>query len=261
MSDLPVPENPAPDPPRAREGTWAKPVERLSSAQVQADINLNVDGKQLAGPMRGFGQMWQKTYKIRLSGAQASPEQIVQTWKENFGDFWPRKNRFYGAAGAIQAGDVAVLNLAGPYGIMAPGGKGLVSTGVLVIYSDEESFSFMTPEGHIFAGMITFSAYEEDQGVWAQIQALIRANDPLYEIGARIGIIHQMEDEHWHAVLTNLAQRFGVQGTVVQGNVVVDPRLVWSQSGNIRHNAAIHTGIYLALSPFRWLKGLFRRKG
>jgi len=47
---------------------------------------------------------------------------------------------------------------------MAPGGKGLVSTGVLVIYEDEESFSFMTPEGHIFAGMITFSSYEDEQG-------------------------------------------------------------------------------------------------
>jgi len=260
MSDLPVSENPPTDSPRPIEGAWAKPVERLSSAQVQADINLNVDGKQLAGPLRGFGQMWQKTYKIRLSGATVTPQQIVQTWKENFGDFWPKKNRFYSAGASIQAGEVAVLNLAGPYGIMAPGNKGLVSTGVLVIYSDEESFSFMTPEGHIFAGMITFSAYEQDQGVWAQIQALIRANDPLYEIGARMGIIHKMEDEHWHAVLQNLALRFGVQGTVVQGNVLVDPRLVWNQSGNIRHNAAIHTGIYLALTPFRWLGGLFRRK-
>ncbi len=260
MSNLPVTDNPASDIPRPREGDWAKPVEHLSAAQVQADINLNVDGKHLAGPLRGFGQMWQKTYKIRFSGAQVTPQQIVQTWKEHFGDFWPKKNRFYSAGSSIQAGEVAVLNLAGPYGIMAPGGRGLVSTGVLVIYADEESFSFMTPEGHIFAGMITFSAYEEDQGVWAQIQALIRANDPLYEIGARMGIIHKMEDEHWHAVLQNLALRFGVQGTVVQGNVLVDPRLIWKESGNIRHNAAIHTGIYLALTPFRWLGGLFKRK-
>jgi hypothetical protein len=143
---------------------------------------------------------------------------------------------------------------------MAPGGRGLVSTGILVIYSDEESFSFMTPEGHIFAGMITFSAYEEEDSAWAQIQALIRANDPLYELGARVGLIHKMEDEHWHSVLKNLALRFGVQGTVAQSNVLVDPRLVWNQSGNIRHNAAIHTGIYLALTPFRWLGGLFKRK-
>jgi hypothetical protein len=141
---------------------------------------------------------------------------------------------------------------------MAPGGKGLVSTGVLVIYEDEESFSFMTPEGHIFAGMITFSSYEDEQGVWAQIQALIRANDPLYEMGARIGVVHKMEDEHWHFVLKSLATRFEAQGSVEQNNVLVDPRLIWNQSGNIRHNAAIHTGIYLALTPFRWLRNLFK---
>ena len=260
MTSTPPTQSTEPSPSQpSKEGAWAKPVDRLNTSQVQTDVNL-ADGKQLAGPLRGFGQMWQKTYKIRLSGAGVSPQQIIQVWKEKFGDFWPKKNRFYGTGSAIQAGDAAVLNLAGPYGLMAPGGKGLVSTGVLVIYSDEESFSFMTPEGHIFAGMITFSASEEDDSAQAQIQALIRANDPLYEIGARIGLVHKMEDEHWHTVLRNLALHFGVQGLVKQENVIIDPRLVWRQAGNLRQNAAIHTGIYLALSPVRWVAGLFRRK-
>jgi hypothetical protein len=258
MTDPNAPKLPDDMSARPREGSWAKPVERLSSAQVQADINLNVEGKKLAGPLRGFGQMWQKTYKIRLNGIHVTPVQLVKEWKEKFGSFWAKKNRIYTQSAAIQAGEVAVLNLAGPYGIMAPGGKGLVSTGVLVIYEDEESFSFMTPEGHIFAGMITFSAFEED-GVWAQIQVLVRANDPLYELGARIGLIHKMEDEHWHTVLSNLAGHFGAQGKVEQTDVLVDPRLMWSESGNIRHNAAIHTGIYLAMSPFRWLGSFLRR--
>lgn len=243
-----------------REGTWARPVDHLEARQIAADININVDGKKLTGPLRGFGQLWQKTYHIRLSGAQVTPQQVIQVWKENFGKFWPKENRFYSAGASIQAGEVAVLNLAGPYGIQAPGGKGLVSTGVLVIYTDEESFSFMTPEGHIFGGLITFSAFEEEECVQAQIQALIRANDPLYEIGARLGVVHQMEDEHWHTVLKNLAFHFGVRGEATQKNQLVDPRLQWSQAGNIRHNAAISTGIYLALSPFRWLAGLFRRR-
>ena len=54
----------------------------------------------------------------------------------------------------MKPGEVALLNLA------VPGGMTL-STGVRVIYADEESFSFMTPEGHMFAGMITFSAYDD----------------------------------------------------------------------------------------------------
>jgi hypothetical protein len=117
----------------------------------------------------------------------------------------------------------------------------------------------MTPDGHIFGGMITFSADVEDDETVAQIQALIRANDPLYELGARVGLVHKMEDEHWHTVLLNLTRHFGVQGTVTQTNVIVDPRMQWSQFNNLRHNAAIHTGIYLALAPFRWVGGLFRR--
>jgi hypothetical protein len=268
MSDNPQPENQTIEEPRSlREGQWALPVEHLHSKDVKADMNVNVDGKQLAGPLRGFGQMWQKTYRIRFSGAEITPQEIIQVWKDNFGRFWPRANRFFSAGTSIQAGEVAVLNLAGPYGLRAPGGKGLVSTGVLVIYTDDESFSFMTPEGHIFGGMITFSAAEDisaDEtdggGVSAQIQALVRANDPLYELGARVGVVHSMEDAHWKAVLENLAAHFGAQGEVTQENKIIDPGLQWKQAGNIRHNAAIHTGIYLAFTPFRWLAGLFRRK-
>ena len=48
--------------------------------------------------------------------------------------------------------------MAGPGGMTAPGGGPLISTGVMVIFADDESFSFMTPQGHMFAGMITFSA-------------------------------------------------------------------------------------------------------
>ena len=252
---------PEPGPKPSREGAWAKPVDHLHADQVQAEINLNVEGKQLAGPLRGFGQLWQKTYQIRLTAAELTPQQVIKVWKANFGGFWPKKNRFFGSPASIQAGEVAVLNLAGPYGMTAPGGKGLVSTGVLVIYVDDESFSFMTPEGHIFAGMITFSAYtdEEDGAVVAQIQALIRANDPIYELGARVGLVHSMEDEHWKTVLANLALHFGVQAKATQANTLVDPGMQWSQFFNFRHNAAIHTGIYLALSPFRWVRGLFRR--
>jgi hypothetical protein len=244
----------------SREGTWAQPVKMLDASQIQADINLNVDGKQLAGPVRGFGQLWQKTYSIRLEGAEVKPEEVIKTWKENFGAYWSKKNRFYGSANAIASGEVAVLNLAGPYGLVAPGGRGLVSTGVLVIYVDDVSFSFMTPEGHIFAGMITFSSEKENDTTVAEIQALIRANDPLYEIGARIGLVHKMEDEHWHYVLNHLAAHLGVQGHVVQKNNLVDSRMQWNQIGNVRHNAAVHTGIYLALTPFRWAAGLFKKK-
>lgn len=82
----------------------------------------------------------------------------------------------------------------------------------------------------------------------------------MYEIGARIGLVHKMEDEHWHYVLNHLAAYYGVQGHVVQKNNLVDSRMRWNQIGNVRHKAAVHTGIYLALTPFRWAAGLFKNK-
>lgn len=243
--------NPAPD---EHPSPWSAPVAALHLEDVPAEaINLNVEGRRLSSLLGGFGQMWRKTYRVRLSSSDVKPTQVIQVWRENFSHFWPAGNRFYGSLAGIKPGDVALLNLAGPKGLTAPGGKPLVSTGVLVLYADEESFTFLTPEGHMFAGMITFSAFEEDCTV-AQIQVLIRANDPLYELGFRLGLMHAAEDEFWTATLRTLAAYWNIEGVVQQWNTCVDPKVQWSQAGNIWHNAAIHTAIYLMLSPFRWIR-------
>ncbi len=56
----------------------------------------------------------------------------------------------------------------------------------MVLYADEESFTFMTPQGHTFSGWITFSAYEEESCTVVQAQVLMRPNDPVYEFGYRL---------------------------------------------------------------------------
>jgi hypothetical protein len=187
-----------------------------------------------------------------------SPSEVIQVWKNNFGRFWPKGNYFYSSLGEISPGDVAVLNIAGPMGITAPGGRPVISTGVMVIYADDESFSFMTPDGHMFAAMITFSAYE-DEGTVVQIHVLIRASDPIYELGCRLGIVHKTEDAFWQQTLKNLAAHFGVEGYVQQAVTCVDPKVQWSEAKNIWHNAAVRTGIYYLMSPVRWLRNLAGR--
>ncbi|MBK6434000.1 hypothetical protein [Candidatus Amarolinea dominans] len=107
---------PAAQLPSRDAANWAKPVDGLRVGDISPEAtNLNVEGKQLSGPLAGFGQMWQKTYRIRLSGADVTPEQVIKLWKENFATFWPKGNRFFGGVG-IEPGQVAVLNLAGPAG-------------------------------------------------------------------------------------------------------------------------------------------------
>lgn len=62
-------------------------------------------------------------------------------------------------------------------------GKMKLSTGVTVLYADEESFTLMTPQGHMFSGWITFSADERDGETVARAQVLMRASDPIFELG------------------------------------------------------------------------------
>ncbi|HUF36961.1 MAG TPA: hypothetical protein VMN57_00430 [Anaerolineales bacterium] len=237
---------------QVKESGWASPVDHLHVGDVSAEaINLNVEGRKLSGVVRGFGQMWQKTYKVRLSGLEKAPEEVIETWRTHFPEFWPEGNRLFIPLTGIKPGEVGVINL------KAPGGLKL-STGIMVIFSDATSFSFMTPEGHMFAGMITFSAFEEDGDPVAQIQALIRANDPLYEMSFRAGVGHKIEDEFWKGTLANLAARFQVSNPqVTQNNILVDPRMQWKEWRNIFKNAGIRSSLYMPVVIF---KRVFRRK-
>ena len=228
---------------------WARPVSKLTVADMPAEATtFNVEGRQVVGPLQGFGQMWQKIYRVRLSGSSAKPVDVIKIWKESFSKFWPEGGDFYAPLTGLAPGEVALIHISGP-------AKTSLSTGVLVIYADEESFTFMTPQGHMFAGWITFSSYVEDGEPVAQAQLLIRANDPLWEIAFRLFASRQ-EDEFWHQTLRSLAAEFGVKGHVQQDTSLVDPRLQWSQARNIWHNAAIRSALY---TPVGIARRIFRR--
>ena len=72
---------------------WAKPVEKLKVEETYHDaVNLNVDGRKLSGLTHGFGQLWQKTYRVRLSGIEITPQDAIKSWKEPFSEFWHEGN-------------------------------------------------------------------------------------------------------------------------------------------------------------------------
>lgn len=234
---------------REVESGWAKPVEHLQVREAPHEaVNLNVHGRKLSGLTRGFGQMWQKTYRVRLSGIDIAPSQVIKEWKANFPTFWPPEANLHMPLTGIHPGEVGLINI-------STGGIKL-STGIMVVYADEESFSFMNPEGHMFSGMITFSAEQLDGTSIVQIQPLIRAHDPLWELGLRIGILHKVEDTFWRQTLTNLATHFGVENPhVTQSTTLVDSRLQWSETKNIFRNAGVHSSLMM---PIILLKRLLR---
>jgi hypothetical protein len=229
---------------------WAQYAATLKVARAPTGaLNLNVEGRRAMSPLQSFGQMWQKTFRIRMNGTQVMPTEVIKTWKELFPTFWPKWDLFYKPLTGIAPGEVTLINMLIPADI--PHGLPL-STGVLVLYADEESFTFMNPEGHMFAGWITFSAYEEDGCTVAQIEVLVRANDLVYELGFRLGA-SRSENKFWQYTLAAIAAHFGV-GEPVQAHVVcIDPRVQWSQFWNIWQNAAIRTSLYRMLTPIRWV--------
>ena len=233
---------------------WAKQGSKFTVSHVPTGaLNLNVEGRTALSPLQGFGQMWQKTYRVALKGANVKPTEVIKVWKENFPKFWPKGNRFYVPLTGIAPGEVALIKMVIPGGIP-------LSTGVLVLYADEESFTLMTPQGHTFAGWITFSAHEEDGCAVAQAQVLLRSYDPIYEFGFRFLGASKAEDAFWQYALSSLAAYFGVREEVQTRIKCVDPKVQWSEAKNIWNNSAIRTTLYAMSAPIRWVGRPFRAR-
>lgn len=224
---------------KAKISAWAKPVERITLHEVpEGAINLNVEGRRVTGPMQGFGQLWEKTFRVRLAGVNASPRDVMKAFKENFTGIQPPQNRFFPTSAGIAPGEVVLINAHTP--------AGLICTGVWVVYSDEEAFTLMTPQGHPESGWVSFSAFEDEGCTCAQVQAFARAGDPVFELGFHL--MGSREHERiWTRVLESLAALFGVPGWVRMHKTCVGPDLQWNHLQNVFYNAQVRT----MLSSFR----------
>jgi hypothetical protein len=210
-------------------------------------MNINVDGRRTSNPVEGFGRLWEKRYRLCLHDTDLDPRQIVSLWRSEFPDFWPKGNYLFPSGNAsIAPGTTALLNLTLPGGLV-------LATGLMVIYADDTSFSFMTAQGHILSGWITFRCFRKNGSTFIEVHPLFRASDTLMELGFRFGAAAQ-EDQFWHETLGNLARRLGTHGEVAQQNILVDPNIQWNRFANIRYSAAIRSTLYM---PVYLLKKCF----
>ena len=240
-----------PDPRPSRDAAhWATPVDRLSASGVSGAPVDSVTGKRVAGPLQGFGQLWQKTFTVRLDGTDLTPASVIATWKDRFPTFWPDGQRFYAPLAGIAPGEVALLDIA-----PVPGSPVKLSTGVMVLYADDESFTFMTPEGHTLSAWITFSAYRDGDVTVAQAQALERPSDPLDELAYMLGG-NRMNDRFWRQTLENLARHVGTEAPVVETqSACIDRRRQWRYASNLRNSATLRTARRTLSAPVRWITG------
>lgn len=85
--------------------TWAKPVDRLRVPPMPREAwNRNANGRRVVGPVSGFGQLWPKVYRLRVSDSKTTPEQAVAELKGNFPRLQPSYNRLYPSAAGIKPG-------------------------------------------------------------------------------------------------------------------------------------------------------------
>jgi hypothetical protein len=55
---------------------WAQYAETLMVAgAAEGATNINVEGRRAVGLLQSFGQLWQKTYRVRLAGIETTPEE------------------------------------------------------------------------------------------------------------------------------------------------------------------------------------------
>jgi hypothetical protein len=200
-------------------------------------------------PSEGFGWLWQRTYLVRLKGKKVPPEEVVVAWKKQLPEYMPSNSRFYPTLEGIKAGQVVYIDAKMPPAFP-------VSTGVLVLESDADHFTLVTPQGHPESGYNTFSAFSENGVVVAQIQSLARAADPLYELGFRFlgGMKHQ--ENIWRHVLTSLAQHYGLRRPKIETRrELLDKHVQWSKAGNVWHNALIRTTLHTPVRVAQRLRG------
>ncbi len=225
---------------------WAQTDTLLRVTEAPAGaVNLNVNGRQVVGPLQGFGQLWLKTFRVALTGVTATPAEVVGVWKTHLPSFQPPQNRFFPSLAGVAPGEIVLINatLSG-----MP-----VNTGVLVLYADDTSFTLMTPQGHPESGWVTFNADDEANTVVCQVQTLSRANDPLYELGFRV-LGGKAQDAIWQHVLTSLARYYGAETPVETRHERIDANVQWRYVTNVWENAAIRSQVYRLTTPFRWLR-------
>jgi anti-anti-sigma factor len=231
------------------EHFWCHPLDKISVPFTSpTGFNLNVNGRLPVGPVNGFGQLWQKIYWLQVNDSAITPEQAIKALKENFPALQPSYNHFYPSPQGIKAGEVVLFDS------FTPGGP--VSSGVLVLYADELSFTFITPQGHPESGWISFTATRgEDGKTLVQLLGLARSNDFVYETAFRL-VGSKMQVRIWTSLLRSLAHHLGVPPVISVNQTCVDSGLQWSELKNLWYNAQIRTILY---TPVHWARKLTKQ--
>ncbi|TAL18649.1 hypothetical protein EPN96_00645 [bacterium] len=228
-------------------GEWLTGFGRVREAELPpGDPGLNVLGRNMQLPVNGYGNLMQKRYSLRLCKEGLALEEVATALRTRIGEFWPEGNLINFRETGITPGAVGTIRLTMP-------GKAPLATGVRVVHAGPSSFTFAPLEGHMAAGFINFSAFEEDGCQVIRICSLARTGDPVFDAGFRL-FGHTYQEKFWKDTLTRAASAFRVPAEVTTAKECVDPSTIAAGWANTFRNAAILTPFGLF---FRWVRSLF----
>ena len=187
---------------------------------------------------RGSASCGRRRSRVRLEGVgDRRPRQVIATWKAHFPTFWPKARRFYAPLSGIKPGEVGAARHP-----PVPGSPVKLSTGVMVIYADDESFTFMTPEGHALSAWITFSAHRDGDVASRRRRRSSAPADPFDEIAYMLG-----GNRHERPILAGDAAQPRASRSASPEPDRGDPgglhrrRRQWRHARNVRNSASIRT--------------------
>jgi hypothetical protein len=73
-------------------------------------INLNVQGRHEVGALQGSDPLWQKTYRVLLTGAGVTPAEVVRVRKERFPEIHPPRTGSTHRWPVNKPGEVLLIN-------------------------------------------------------------------------------------------------------------------------------------------------------
>lgn len=162
----------------------------------------------------GYGPLLHRTYAVRITGSQMSPEQLMARlaadpdgWSPEFAVF--RRTR--GSDGTIAVGDEFLIRMPGPW-----------DGPVRVVEADATGFTFATLRGHLEAGRIEFRTGRDTDGLHFGIESWARPGDRIsHVLYNRVRVAKEVQLNMWtHACI----RAAGIAGGRPDGGVTVRTR-------------------------------------
>jgi len=192
-----------------RSEFWIE-TERLRPGHgPSVEMSLRSD---VQGPRDGAGPLNHRTYRVHIADARCSPEDLIGELRRRPNDFSPTSFATFdpppGAEG-MSVDDELTVRLPGPW------------NGPIVVTDVEPLLvRFETLDGHMEAGWIRFTAWQDRQSLVFEIESLARSGDPAFDVLYHpVRVAKLVQTEMWVRVVEAAVEFSGGRSV---GRVVVD---------------------------------------